>query len=166
MLNPDDLLAAWVEKFSGVFALRAALGGETSRILSYSDAFPGETNLRRAIYQLSPGSLMVVWVGFGPRRLERGLYLQHQFSMIVRAPEPSVVAPESSGSYGSIIYAMVNGIDESTGLKMLHAPIHPQCEPMDLDLPSARRQTLLVSAEGETLDYFEVSASLMEIGDN
>jgi hypothetical protein len=114
--------------------------------------------VRRAILQRPPGSLLVIWQGAGPRRLQGATYFQHQFSIIVRAP--------LSATYGAICALLVNGIDPDTGLKLLHSPIHPSCESMDLDLPIARRQTLLVSQDGETLDYFEFTANLMEIGDN
>lgn len=167
MLNPDDLVAAWVAKLRGIQELVLALdpGGSPDSILAYQDVYPGETNLRRGILQQPPGSLMVVWQGVGPRKLQGALYFQHQFSIIVKAP----IADVDTVSYGALCALIVNGIstvDPDAGLKMLIAKIHPACEPMNLDLPAARRQTLLVSLDGETLDYFEITASLMEIGDN
>lgn len=160
MLNPDDLVAAWVAKLQSISDLRDALGVEGA-IVAYQDVYPGETNLRRAIVQQPPGSLMVVWQGAAPRRFAGVPSFQHQFSIIVRPPQS-----DDRSITAKICALLVNGIDPANSLKLLHSPIHPACEPMDLDLPSLRRQTLLVSADGETLDYFELTATLMEIGDN
>jgi hypothetical protein len=45
---------------------------------------------------------------------------------------------------------------------MLHIPIDPNCEPMDFYLPSARRNTVVISADGATFEYFEVPVRLIE----
>lgn len=157
MLNPDDLVAAWVAKLQSITELVEALGQDAS-IQGYTDMYPTAINMARAARGMKAGSLLVVWNGMGPRRFEKAIYLQHQFVILIRAPE-------SGTTYGTICALIVNGIDPETGLKLLHSKIHASCEPMNLDLPAARRQTLLVS-ESETLDYFEFTASLMEIGDN
>ena len=39
---------------------------------------------------------------------------------------------------------------------MLHTQVDPDCEPMDFYLPSARRNTMVISADGATFEYFEV----------
>ncbi len=45
---------------------------------------------------------------------------------------------------------------------MLHTQIDPNCEPMDFYLPSARRNTVVISADGATFEYFEVPVRLIE----
>ena len=45
---------------------------------------------------------------------------------------------------------------------MLHLQVDLNCEPMDFYLPSARRNTIVISADGATFEYFEVAARLIE----
>jgi hypothetical protein len=40
---------------------------------------------------------------------------------------------------------------------MLHIQIDPNCEPMDFRLPDARRNTIVISADGATFEYFAVA---------
>jgi hypothetical protein len=57
---------------------------------------------------------------------------------------------------------IVNDIPEGSTLKMLHIQVDTGCEPMDFYLPSARRNTIVISADGATFEYFEVAARLIE----
>jgi hypothetical protein len=80
----------------------------------------------------------------------------HDFSLYLRAPEtPSV-------GYEDLFHWIVNDIPEGGTLKMLHLQVDPGCEPMDFYLPSARRNTIVISADGATFEYFEVAARLTE----
>jgi hypothetical protein len=45
---------------------------------------------------------------------------------------------------------------------MLHTAVDPNCEPMDFYLPSARRNTVVISPDGATFEYFEVPVRLIE----
>jgi hypothetical protein len=157
MLNPDDLVAAWVAAFQSTPDLVAALGGENGAgVQSYIDAFPQSNNLRLAIQALKTGSLLVVYMGTGKARVGSAIQFSHRFSFIAKAP--------IGGSYGAIFNAFVNGVPDGGTLPLLRTEIHPACYPMDLDLPSSQRNSLLVSVDGTTLDYFEFSASLTETG--
>ena len=43
-----------------------------------------------------------------------------------------------------------------------HFQVDPNCEPMDFYLPSARRNTVVISPDGATFEYFEVPVRLIE----
>lgn len=159
MLNPDDLVAAWITALQSVPDLASALGGENGAgVAGYIDAFPQSNNLVRAIKEQAPGSLLVIYMGTTKTRVGTAIQFSHRFTFVVRAPE--------GGSYGAIFNAFVNGKPDGSDLPLLHYDIHPSCYPMDFDLPSSQRNSLLVSVDGATLDYFEFSASLVERGDN
>jgi hypothetical protein len=86
---------------------------------------------------------------------QRALVFVHDFSLYLRAPETAEVG------YEDLFNWIVN--DAPVGsLRMLHTPIDPNCEPMDFYLPSARRNTIVISADGATFEYFEVPVKLVE----
>ena len=155
MINPDTLIDAWVTTLSGIPDLNAALGGN-ERITGYKDAFPAQENLRRAILAQPSGSILVVFMGTDKVRMGNGgaWSFRHKFSFTVKAG--------GDASYGAIWSAFVNGVPSAGTLPVLHTDIHPDCDGMDREGPSSQRSSLLISMDGETLDYFEFSASLIE----
>jgi len=56
---------------------------------------------------------------------------------------------------------LVNDVLSSGSLSTLHTPIDADCEPMDFYLPSAQRNTVVISPDGATFEYFEVRAKRM-----
>ena len=111
---------------------------------------------------MPPGSILVAWNGTTPRRLTGGaLHFAHRFSIYLRAPEQN-----STATYADLFWLLVSAIPAGapSWSSLLHFQIDPDCYPMDLDLPSAQRNTVVVSADGATLDYFEVQATLVEQG--
>ncbi|MGA3099874.1 MAG: hypothetical protein ABSF25_25750, partial [Bryobacteraceae bacterium] len=82
----------------------------------------------------------------------------HDFSLYLRAPEKADVG------YEDIFTWIVNDIPAGDDLRMLHTPVDPNCEPMDFYLPSARRNTVVISPDGATFEYFEVPVRLIESG--
>lgn len=163
MINPDDLVDAWVAALGSIPELAEALGGGTGLITGYYDRFPSQVNLRQAVLQQPPGSILVVFMGTSKARVGTGFQFRHQFTFAVRAPE---TAPDSGVSYGQLWAWFVNGVPSGGAQPLLHAPIHPSCESMDVELPTAQRTSLLLGIDGATQDYFEFQASLIETGDN
>ena len=93
----------------------------------------------------------------GPGRLGNALVFVHDFS--------TVSARAGSGECrlrGHLFNWIVNDIPNGSTLRMLHTQIDPNCEPMDFYLPSARRNTVVISADGATFEYFEVPVRLIE----
>jgi|SRR5579859_1467902 len=158
MVNPDDLVSALVAKYRAIDAVTSQLG-DAGQIIGYADVSPNETNLRVTILQQPPGSIVVVWMGMAPARYNNSLYVRHRFSFYLRTAE----SPAGIATYGSLVAALINGIDPDTGQPMHSTTIHPSCESMDLDYPSAQRNSMLISPDGETLDYFEFQMALVEM---
>jgi hypothetical protein len=165
MLSPDDMVDAWVATLRAIPELAQSLG-DAINIQGYYDRFPQQSNLRLALMQQPPGSILVVFTGTTKARVGNTVQFRHTFSFQVKAPE----ALADGISYGYLWSLFVNGIpvtsNNPSGLPLLHCPVHESCYPMDLELPQAQRSSILVSVDGATLDLFEIQASLVEIGDN
>lgn len=156
MIEPNALLDAWVATLQNTPALTAALAGGSKSIAAYRDGLSA-TNLRQAVYQMAPGSVLVAWNGFGPNARGR---VRHTFSLFLRAWEKA--------DYGKLCWLLVEGVPEvagtDAGLKLLQTRIHLDCDPMDLEMPRAQRNVIVVGDGSVTVDYFEFQAGLVEIG--
>jgi hypothetical protein len=161
MINPKTILAEWVTALQTLPNLVEALGGNSAQIQFYSENItvfgqPTQANVRLAVLSMPPGSLMIVWNGSGPGRLGNALVFVHHFALFLRAPETANVGYEDLWTW------IVEDIPENSTLKMLHTQIDPNAEPMDFYLPEARRNTIVISADGTTFEYFEVAVRLIE----
>ena len=162
MINPNTILGEWVTALQSCPDLVTALGGDSNTIRAFMEGLAEHNNLRLAILKMPPGSILVAWNGTTPRRLSGGaLHFAHHFSLYLRAAEQ-----DSGGTYADLFWLLVSAIPTGapSWSSLLHLQIDPDCYPMDLDLPSAQRNTVVVSADGATLDYFEVQATLLEHG--
>jgi hypothetical protein len=163
VINPRTILGEWVTALQSCPDLVAALGGgDPANIRAFMEGLATDNNVRLAILQMPPGSILVAWHGSAPRRLTGGtLHFAHRFSLYLRAAEQ-----DSGGTYADLFWLLVSAIPAGapSWSSLLHFQIDPDCYPMDLDLPSAQRNTVVVSADGATLDYFEVQATLVEQG--
>jgi len=161
MINPKTILAEWVTALQALPNLMEALGGAASSIQFYSEnttvfGQPTQNNVRLAILSMPPGSILIAWHGTAPGRVGNALVFVHDFALYLRAPEtPSV-------GYEDLFNWIVNDIPEGGTLRMLHTQVDLNCEPMDFYLPSARRNTIVISADGATFEYFEVPVRLIE----
>jgi hypothetical protein len=161
MINPKTILAEWVTALQALPNLMEALGGAASSIQFYSEnttvfGQPTQNNVRLAILSMPPGSILIAWHGTAPGRLGNALVFVHDFALYLRAPETSSVG------YEDLFNWIVNDIADGGSLRMLHTQVDPNCEPMDFYLPSARRNTIVISADGATFEYFEVPVRLIE----
>jgi len=161
MINPKTLLGEWVTALQALPNLVEALGGDGTRIQFYTEnttvfGQPTQNNIRLAILSMPPGSIMIAWQGTAPGRLGNMLMFVHDFSLYLRAPENADVG------YEDLFNWLVNDTPAGGTLRMLHTQIDANCEPMDFYLPSARRNTVVISADGATFEYFEVPVRLIE----
>ena len=161
MINPKTLLSEWVTALQALPNLVEALGGNANHIQFYSEnavvfGKPTQNNIRLAILSMPPGSILVAWQGTAPGRLGNMLVFVHDISLYLRAPE------EADVGYEGLFNWIVNDIPTGGTLRMLHTQIDPNCEPMDFYLPSARRNTIVISADGATFEYFECPVRLVE----
>jgi len=156
MINPKTILAGWVTSLRALPNLVAALGGDATMIQYYSENITvfghrTEANVRLAILSMPAGSLMIVWNGTGEGRLGNAQVWKHEFAIYLRAPEAPDVGYEDLWTW------IINDIPEGSTLRNLHIQIDPSCEPMDWKLPDARRNTIVISADGTTFEYFAVN---------
>ena len=151
VINPKTILGEWVTVLQSCPDLAAALGGNGDNIRAFMEGLATDNNLRLAILQMPTGSILVAWNGTTARRLTGGaLHFAHRFSIYLRAPEQS-----STATYADLFWLSVSAIPTAPSwASLLHFQIDPDCYPMDMDLPSAHRNTVVVSADGTTLDYF------------
>ncbi|HZT32774.1 MAG TPA: hypothetical protein VE999_01635 [Gemmataceae bacterium] len=161
MINPKTLLAEWMDALRSLPKLVEALGGNPNHIQFYSEnaivfGKPTQNNIRLAILSMPPGSILVAWQGTAPGRLGNMLVFVHEFSLYLRAPE------EAEVGYEDLFNWIVNDTPPGSTIPMLHIQIDPNCEPMDFYLPSARRNTIVISADGATFEYFECPVRLIE----
>jgi hypothetical protein len=159
MLNTDDLIDRWALALSLVPDLVAAIGGPQN-LIPYKDRFPDQANLRLAIQNMDPGQILIVFMGTDKARMGNGgaWAFRHRFSFYIQAP----AVRDGGVSYATIWSLFVNGVHQASGLPLLHTEIDPGCDAMDREGPTSARNSLLVSADGETIDYFEFQASLIE----
>jgi hypothetical protein len=161
MINPKTILGEWVTALQSLPNLVEALGGDGGRIQFYTENAtvfeqPTQNNIRLAILSMPPGSILIAWQGTRSGRLGNAPAFVHEFSLYLRAPENADVG------YEDLFNWIVNDVPADGSLKMLHIPIDPNCEPMDFYLPSARRNTVVISPDGATFEYFEVPVRLIE----
>jgi hypothetical protein len=161
MINPKTILAEWVTALQALPNLVAALSGDPATIQFYSENItvfgqPTQANVRLAILSMPPGSIMVAWQGSDSGRLGNALVFVHDFSLYLRAPERAGIGYEDLWTW------IVNDIPAHSTLRMLHIQVDPSCEPMDFYLPKAKRNTIVISADGTTFEYFEVPVRLIE----
>jgi len=156
MINPKTILAEWVTSLRALPNLVAALGGDPTMVQFYSENITvfgqaTQANVRLAILSMPVGSIMIVWNGSGPGRLGNAQVWTHEFAIYLRAPEVPDVGYEDLWTW------IINDIPEGSTLRNLHIQIDPSCEPMDWKLPDARRNTIVISADGATFEYFAVN---------
>lgn len=135
--------------------------GDSAMVQGYSEnavvfGQRSQNNIRLALLSMPPGSLMVAWQGTRTGRLGGALMFVHDFSIYMRAPENADVG------YEDLFHWIVDDVPTGTSLKMLHSPVDVHCEPMDFYLPTCQRNTVVISADGSTFEYFEVRVSLIE----
>jgi hypothetical protein len=161
MISPKTILAEWVMVLQSLPNLVKALGGDGGRIQFYTEnttvfGQPTQNNIRLAILSMPPGSILVAWQGTRPGRLGNAAVFVHDFALYLRAPESASVG------YEDLFNWIVNDTPAGSTLRMLHTPIDPYCEPMDFYLPTAQRNTVVISADGATFEYFEIRVPLIE----
>jgi hypothetical protein len=157
VISPVDLVDNLVSAMQDVEDLVTAMGGDSDLIYAYHDRYPSQTSLEKARYEMKSPSVMVAWMGL---MNEGGIDpWKHKISIVLRAPCES----EDDGliGYNGLLKLIWNGkkdpddIDEQP---IKYKTILTGCYPMELE--SFLRQT-----DGAGIDYFEITVSFTEIGD-
>lgn len=156
MINPAEIADNLVSLLRQIPALVDLMGADNDRIYAYHDQYPERVSLQHAVHQMPSPSVMVVWTGTVPGNLGASEVWKHQFSIFLRAPETLDGDPPTG--YYELFRLITKGIPTGSTQPMINTTVHESCQPMDV--PSIQRQ---IGLEG--LDYFEVTVSFAEIGD-
>lgn len=156
MINPAELVDRLVSLLREIPELVAEMEGDPERIYAYHDQFPKRSSLAQAIDDMPAPAIMVAWHGTAPGGFGGGDVWLHRLALYLRARETLEGDPPTS--YYRLFRLITRGVPLSACVPMLYATVHPDCYPMDV--PSIERQT-----DAEGLDYFEVSVSFREMGD-
>ncbi|MBI4893537.1 MAG: hypothetical protein HY821_23145 [Acidobacteria bacterium] len=157
MIDPSTLIDSLVALLRDVPELLMEVGGDPDRVYAYHDQYPKKSSLALAIHQMPSPSIMAAWQGTTPGSFGGSDVWKHQVSLFLRARETFDGDPPTA--YYRLFRLIAKGVPESAGVPMINVTVHPSCYPMDV--PSIQRAT-----DAEGLDYFEVSMSFTEIGDD
>lgn len=163
MIDPGEILEALVTKWRLIPDLLTELTppGDVSltpeeRIYGYHDLFPHQSSLPVAIHKMPAGSVMLVWegTGIGGGRME---VWRHQFAAYLRLRVHAEEEP-TPPTYYRMFRFLTKGVPTGQDQPIINLTVHANCQPMDL--PSLARDT-----DAEGLDYFKVTLTFTEIGD-
>lgn len=157
MIDPSILIDSLVTLLRDIPDLVMEVGGDPERIYAYHDQYPKKSSLALAIHQMPAPAIMAAWQATVPGNFGGSDVWKHQVSIFLRAQETFDGDPPTA--YYRLFRLITKGIPASAGVPMLNATVHPSCDPMDV--PSIQRAT-----DAEGLDYFEVSMSFAEMGDD
>jgi hypothetical protein len=159
LVNPAEIIDSLVDLLRDIPELVQEMGGDEQRIFAYHDRYPKNVSLEMAKYQMPAPSVMIAWQGV--RLGSRGGFnaWKHDLSISLRAKEETSDPPDG---YYRLYRLVTKGVPATIGdgQPMIYATVHPSCEPMD-DIPPIQRQT-----DAMGVDYFEISMSFTEIGDD
>ena len=162
MINPKTILAEWVTALQALPNLVDALGGDGTRIQFYTEnatvfGQPTQNNIRLAILSMPPGSILIAWQGTRPGRLGNALVFVHEFSLYLRAPENA-----ERRLRGPLQLDRQRHSIERQSQRCCTRRLTPTASRWISTCPSAQRNTVVISADGATFEYFEVRANLIE----
>ena len=156
MVDPSVLVDSLVGMLRDIQDLVLEMDGDPERVYAYHDQYPKQSSLTHAIHQMPAPSIMAVWQGTGPGSFGGMDVWKHQVTLYLRARETFEGDPPTA--YYRLFRLITKGIPTAAGIEMLNATVHPSCYPMDV--PLIQRQT-----DAEGLDYFDVSITFTEAGD-
>jgi hypothetical protein len=160
MLEPDVLLDSIVTAYRACPGLVAEMNGDSDRIRAYRDSIE-QTNYRVAILQLGAPGILVMYDGDYLSAFNGDPVRRYQFSIIYRG-RPTNKSESPSGT-GHLRYLLEKAVPAGSSVPLRSYRIHSSCYEMD---PTTNgRESVMVSMEGDTIDYFRVRMSLAEIGD-
>jgi hypothetical protein len=157
MIDPAVLVDAVVSALRNIPDLLAEVAGDPERIYGYKDRPPDNVSLDEAIYRMPARSVMVAWQEMAPGNFGQSEVWKHQISIFIRADDSKDLNASSSSFY-RIFRAIWKG-QNSAGQTLADYPVHNSFYPMDV--PTIRR-----TPDVEGVDFFEVTTTFTEIGDD
>jgi hypothetical protein len=144
------LANAQVDAFRRIPELVAALGGNPELISAYIDRNPDYNSWSQAVYQMPPGSILVIWQEtlFAEGEMEAWT---HRFQYFIRA--------RRGDSALTLVEVLVNGVpDPGDGMRWRFCPL------MDGVLPTQITEIARLT-DSEGIDYYAVTTATNETGD-
>ena len=157
MIDPSTLIDSLVTLLRDIPDLVMEVAGDPERIYAYHDQYPKKSSLALAIHQMPAPSIMAAWQGTAPGSFGGMDVWKHHVVLYLRARETFEGDPPTA--YYRLFRLITKGVPASAGVPMMNATVHSSCYPMDV--PSIQRAT-----DAEGLDYFELSMSFTEAGDD
>jgi len=150
LVKLEDLTNAIAETLRNIPDLIEDLGGDPARVIPYIDEQPLKNSVSAAIYQMKPGTVLVLWQQtlFNRGEMEGWTHVEQIY---VRA--------QSGQSALVLINDIVNGVpDPGDGQRWRYCPV------MDGVLPTMVIEIArLIDEEG--LDYYAITTETNETGD-
>jgi hypothetical protein len=157
VVNPAEIIDSLVELLRKITDLVAEVANDDQRIFAYHDRYPNNVSLEMARYEMPSPSVMVAYQGTAPGGFGGIEAWRHEFSISLRAKdEPGYETPDA---YYRLFRLIVKGVPVGESQPMENLTVHSSCNPMDT--PTMRRQT-----DQAGVDFFEISVSFTEMGDN
>jgi hypothetical protein len=156
VIDPSALIDNLVALLRDIPDLVMEVNGDPERIYAHHDQYPKRSSLALAIHQMPAPSIVAAWQGTTPGTFGGNDVWKHQVALYLRARETFDGDPPTA--YYRLFRLITKGVPAATSVPMINATVHPSCYPMDV--PSIQRAT-----DAEGLDYFEVSMTFTEIGD-
>jgi hypothetical protein len=160
LINPSEIVDALVTLLRSIPDLVEELGGNEENIFAYHDRYPKNISIEKAKYEQPSPSVMAVWQGTGVGNQGSFTVWKHSVSLFLRSAEDP--GDDIPTGYYTLYRLILKGVPESgVGEQpMIYQTVHASCTPMD-DVPSIQRQS-----DASGIDYFEITLSFTEIGDD
>jgi hypothetical protein len=149
MINDDDLTAAFVAKLQALDQLVLLLGS-VDDVVGYFDSGADRNNMDAAIYEMKPGTVMVMW--------EETVLTEGEMEAWVHRVNFHVRAPRGQSSQ-SVIATIVNGIPvPGDGLRWRYCPVLSGVLPTEV-------KRIYPQKDSEGVDYYTIACETRETGD-
>lgn len=160
MLEPDDVVSAVVAAYRLCPEIVAEMNGDFARIRGYRDCIE-HNDLRTAILQLGAPGLLVVYEGDALRRVDGGNCRVYNLSVYFRGRATG--KDESPSGTGHLRYLFERAIPTGSSEPLRAYTIHPSC--YEQDPTTAARETVVISTQGDVIEYWRARLTLPEVGD-
>jgi hypothetical protein len=145
-----ELTDAMVAALRNISAVVDLVGGDPADIGGYIDETPDRNSVDAAIYQMKPGSILVVW--------RETLLAEGDIEGWVHRLEICLRAPRAVSSL-ELLQAIINGVPiPGDGMRWRYCPLMPGVLPTTV--PAATRER-----DQEAIDYCSIMTETKETGD-
>ena len=143
MVKPSDLVAALVAKLKLIPGLVTLMGSDATNIAAYSDIYPQNVNLPRAILKMKSPSTLVAY-----RRLREEGPIVHHLTIFVR--------PAVGGSLCDLFQIFVDSVPTGLGQSLLNESLNINVLPMMIEGEWGPQE------DSEGTEYLELNVSFKE----